>query len=350
MVTPRVEDLHAGLRSLLAERIGGGETVLLAARAGMGSDALAAAVLHEEAGFMLDTLAGGADMAMLAHALTRQVIASLQPLPLRALSEPGREAEQARVQLARHYEGDLAVALLSAASPTEAAAIGWTITRALGPLPGNPLLVVMDAHRVPAAGLWELRELAGRGIRLLLLSSPERRARLDGRDAPFYGMGVSIEMPTVSRVVWQTKVGGLLSGDALGELLRATRYRTALALEILDRHAGRGGERPIASAFSEAVDARVGQAREVLNLAHSVHELAPRLLLALAAGEPPYKLHAARSDRVALALRHLRDHDLIEQQRPRSWQIADPLLCPAIRRLWQGEGAVEPDLDIGAEL
>ncbi len=35
---------------------------------------------------------------------------------------------------------------------------------------------------------------------------------------------------------------------------------------------------------------------------------------------------------------------------PSGWQIADPLLGAAIRRLWQGEGPVEPDLDIDAEL
>jgi hypothetical protein len=337
MTTPTIERLHAGLLALLAERI---ETdpVILGARVGMGSPALAAELLRETAGFMLDPIAAGGDPGLLAQQLTQKVIARVQPLPVTALEDPGREAERARVALARYYSSDFAPALAAATGP---AGSDWTITRALGPSPGNPLLAVRDAHRLPATVLWELRELASTRIRLLLLTSPEHHLRLHGRDAPFYGLSAYVEMPTLSFVNWSTALVAQLPTEALSELLRATRYRTAITLEILERHFEHDAERPLAFAFFEAIDARNERAREVLSLARSIHELAPRLLLALAAGQAPYAIHAERSDRIALALRRLREHSLIEQPQPRSWQIADPLLAAAINRLSNGESYVE---------
>lgn len=348
MPIPKIEDLHGGLRALLEERVDV-EPVILAARAGMGSDALAATMLAETNGFLLDALAAGDDPAVLAHQLTRRVIARMQPLGLQALREAGREADKARVALAHHYEGELAPALSAAGSPLEAAALGWTVTRALGGGPPDPLLVIREAHRLPAPTLWELRELATQGVRLLLLTTPEHRTQLYGHDAPLYGMAAYLDMPVVPRANWQMKVGHELSAEALGELLRVTRARTAITLEILERHGRQGGTRPVGFAFFEAVDARDHQARDTINLARSVHELAPRLLLALAAGEAPYGLRDTRSDRVALALRRLRQYDLIEQEQPRSWQISDPLLSVAIARLREGEDHVELFPDVGVD-
>jgi hypothetical protein len=337
MTTPTIERLYAALLSLLTERIAT-EPVILGARTGMGSPALARELLRRTNGFMLDPLAAGGDSELLTQTLTRNVIDSLQPLPLEALDEPGREAEQARVQLARHYDGDLAPALAAATSAGEAALSDWTITRALGPSPGNPLLAVRDAHRLPSTIMWELRELASTSIRLLLLTNPEHHPQLNGKNASFYGMSAYIEMPTLSLADWRKALGDQLPVEALRELLGITRSRTAITLEVLERHTKHHGESAIDFAFLDAVDARNDQAREVLNLARSVHELAPRLLLALAAGQAPYGIHNERSDRVALALRHLRDYGLIEQPRPRTWQIADPLLSTAIARLWNGQG------------
>lgn len=347
MPSPKIEDMHAGLRALLEERVGV-EAVILAARAGMGADALAATLLPETNGYMLDALAAGGDPAMLAYQLTRRVIARVQPLPLQGVREAGREADRARVTLARHYDGDLAPALAGAGSPLEASALGWTVTRALGDLAPDALLVVREAQRLPSPTLWELRELAARKVRLLMLTTPEHRSQLYGRDAPFYGMAAYLDMPVLPRANWQMKLGDELSAEALGELLRVTRARTAIMLEILERQR-QGGKRPIGFAFFDAVNARGDEARGTVNLARAVHELAPRLLLALAAGEAPYGLPGTRNDRVALALRRLRDCGLIEQEQPRRWQISDPLLSEAIARLRQGDDHVELFPDVGVD-
>ncbi len=316
MTTPTIERLHAALLSLLTERIAT-EPVILGASTGMGSPALARELLRRTKGFMLDPLAAGGDSELLTQTLTRNVIDSLQPLPLQALDQPGREAEQARVQIARHYDGDLAPALAAATGAGEAAPSDWTITRALGPSPGNPLLAVRDAHRLPSTIMWELRELVSTSIRLLLLTTPEHHQQLNGKNAPFYGMSAYIEMPTLSPADWHKTLGDQLPVEALRELLGMTRSRTAITLEVLERRTKNHGEGPIDLAFSEAVDARNDQAREILNLARSIHELAPRLLLALAIGQAPYAIHNERSDRVALALRHLRDYGVISSFGPR---------------------------------
>ncbi len=345
MTTPAIERLYVALLSLLTERIAT-EPLILGARTGMGSPALARELLRTTKGFMLDPLAAGGDSELLTQTLTRNVIASLQPLPLEALDEPGRDAEQARVQLARHYDGDLAPAIAAATGSGEAALNDWTITRALGPSPGNPLLAVRDAHQLPSTTMWELRELASTSIRLLLLTTPEHRSQLNGRNAPFYGMSAYLEMPTLSLADWRKTLGDQLQVEAVRELLGLTRSRTEITLEVLERHSKHQGENPIEVAFSEAVDARHDQGREVLNLARSIHDLAPRLLLAIATGQAPYAIHNERSDRVALALRHLRDYGLIEQPRPRSWQIADPLLSTAIARLRNGQGREASIVDV----
>ncbi|MGA2928093.1 MAG: hypothetical protein ABSG43_19275 [Solirubrobacteraceae bacterium] len=149
MTTPTIERLHAGLLALLAERI---ETdpLILGARVGMGSPALAAELLRETAGFMLDPIAAGGDPGLLAQQLTQKVITRVQPLPVTALEHPGHEPERARVQLGRYYSSDFAPALAAATGPADSE---WTITRGLGPSPGNPLLAVRDAHLLPSTVL-----------------------------------------------------------------------------------------------------------------------------------------------------------------------------------------------------
>jgi len=269
--------------------------------------------------------------------LTRQVMTSVQPLPVEALQDAGREVERARLQLAGYYAEDLAPALAAAVASARDLSPEWTITRALGPSPDNALLAVRDVHVLSPGAIWELRDLAAAGVRLLLLTTPERRGVVDGADAPFYGMSTYLEMPTLSLVHWSKAAGGQLTPEALRELLQQTRYRTAITLEILERHAARGADSSVAYAYFDAVDARADEAREVLNLSRSLHELAPKLLLTLAAGEGPYSIQDERSDRIALALRHLRRYGIIEQLLPRSWQIADPLLSAAIRRHALGE-------------
>jgi hypothetical protein len=132
--------------------------------------------------------------------------------------------------------------------------------------------------------------------------------------------------------------------ERINDLLPAgpTRYRTALALEVLERHEQRPSP-DIGTAWFRAVDARDAEARAALAISRSIHELAPRLLVALARDEAPYARTSERSDRIALALRRLRDNDLIEQPEPRRWQIADPLLRAAIRRLEAGYVEIYPE-------
>jgi hypothetical protein len=137
--------------------------------------------------------------------------------------------------------------------------------------------------------------------------------------------------------------------DALTDLLRQTRFRTASALEVLRRQAEMGGRPTLGYAYFDVVERLGDHVRDILGLASSIHELAPRLLLRLANGEAPYGVDE-RTDRVALVLRRLRQHDLIEQPHPRTWQIAEPLMSAAMRRLAGGRHHVEiyPDSEVTA--
>jgi hypothetical protein len=73
--------------------------------------------------------------------------------------------------------------------------------------------------------------------------------------------------------------------------------------------------------------------RVVLEAARAAHPLGPRLLVAVARGEPPYPaVPDAKPARVAHALRRLRDHDLAYQPEPRTWRLADPALATALRQ------------------
>ncbi len=339
MKVPSVADMHKGLLEMLQERTRV-EPVILSAKVGMGGLDLAVHV-DEDNHYLLDPVAAGGDARVLLHKLTRQVIECLQPLPVEALRDPGREGDAARLNLARYYEGDTQEALHAA---LELPGSDWTLTRALGPSPRDPLVIVRDAHRLPTHLLWELRELAGDRLRLLMIANDAHRSGLNGAEAPFYGNGVWIEMPALSSIVWKGKLekeGVNISYDSLDALRRHVRYRTAAALGVLER-APDVSPASLAFAWFEAVDARMGEARQLVSLAGSIHELAPGLLLALAIGQAPYAaLPEERSDRIALALRRLLEHDLVEQPAKREWQISDPLIGMALARLRGHKNAVE---------
>jgi hypothetical protein len=340
---PTVDELHAGLRDLLLERLEL-EPVILGARIGMGGDLLARAIVRDTGGFTLDPVAGGGDRQLLVENLTREIIQSIQELPVEALAHAGRAAEQARVAVANHYGKDLGLALSAAAGGgTEDTIDEWTIARALGPEPQGTLLAVRDAHRLPNATLWELRDLSSAGMHLLLLTTPEHREQMHAREAPFYGMSSYLEMPTIPLPNWTARLSPDIHPELLGELLRQTRFRTAITLEILERHE----QHPtpdLGSAWFYAVNSRKDEARAVLAISRGIHELAPRLLVALARDEAPYARTSERSDRIALALRRLRENDLVEQPEPRQWQIADPLLGAAIRCLQPGYVEIYPEI------
>ncbi|MCA1681301.1 MAG: hypothetical protein LC777_21325 [Actinobacteria bacterium] len=71
----------------------------------------------------------------------------------------------------------------------------------------------------------------------------------------------------------------------------------------------------------------------VLEAARAAHPLGPRLLVAVARGEPPYPaVPDAKPARIAHALRRLRDHDLVYQPKARTWRLADPALAAALRQ------------------
>jgi hypothetical protein len=278
----------------------------------------------------------------LVHKLTRQVIENLQPLPVEALRDPGPEPDAARLDVARYYESDTQEALYAALELPEP---DWTLTRALGPYPRDPLVIVRDAHRLPAHMLWELRELAGPRVRLLMLTNDAHRSALNDAEAPFYGNSVWIEMPTLSIMVWMGRLEKeqvQIQYETLHDLLGQVRYRTAAALEVLKRSMDGESQMPLAFAWFQAVDARMEEARLLAGIAGSIHELAPRLLLALAVGQAPYAaMPDERSDRIALALRHLLRHDLVEQPAKREWQISDPLMSAALARMRGHRNAVE---------
>ncbi len=339
MKVPSVADMHEGLLEMLRERTRV-EPVILSAKAGMGGLDLTLCV-DEDNHYLLDPVAAGGDAMVLIQKLTRQVIESLQPLPVEALRDPGREGEAARLNVARYYEGDTQEALQAA---LELPASDWTLTRALGPTQREPLVVVRDAHRLPTHMLWELRELAGSRVRLLMITNDAHRDALNDAEAPFYGNGVWIEMPTLPLRASKERLekGGInISYDSLDALLRHVRHRTAAALEVLER-APDVSPASLAYAWSQAVEARMGEARQLVSFASSIHELAPRLLLTLAVGQAPYAaMPDERSDRIALALRRLLRHDLVEQPAKREWQISDPLMSTALARLRGHRNAVE---------
>ena len=349
VMPPTVDELHAGLRDLLLERLEL-EPVILGARVGMGGHLLAHAIVRDTGGFTLDPVAGGGDRQLLVEDLTREVIQSIQELPVEALVHAGRAAEQARVAVANHYGKDLGMALSAAAGGgTKDTIDEWTIARALGPESQGTLLAVRDAHRLPNATLWELRDLASAGMHLLLLTTPEHREQMHAHEGPFYGMSSYLEMPTIPLPNWTARLSPDVHPGLLGELLRQTRFRTAITLEILERHERHERHElhpapDLGNAWSYAVNSREDEARAVLALSRGIHELAPRLLVALARDEAPYAHTSERSDRIALALRRLRENDLVERPEPRRWQIADPLLGAAIRRLQPGYVEIYPEI------
>lgn len=338
MTVPGVADMHEGLLEMVRERARV-EPVVLSARAGMGGLDLALHV-DEDNRYLLDPVAAGGDARVLLHKLTCQVIESLQPLPVEALRDPGREGDAARLNVARYYESDTQEALHAAIELPQSE---WTLTRALGPSPRDPLVVVRDAHRLPAHLLWELRELAGDRVRLLMLTNDVHRDALNDAEAPFYGNSVWIEMPTLSLSVWMAKLEDRFQvpQESLYDLLGQVRYRTAAALEVLQRSVAGGAQVSLASAWFQAVDARMEDARLLAGIAENIHELGAKLLLALAIGQAPYAMPDERSDRIALALRRLQKYDLVEQPAKREWRISDPLVSAALARLRGHTNAVE---------
>ncbi|MDQ6803579.1 MAG: hypothetical protein M3065_01140 [Actinomycetota bacterium] len=305
--------------------------VLLVAPVGAGADDLARADAERGKTAALLDPTGGSTLADVTASTVAQLVDRIEPAGNGAFDGDSPHARRARLELARRYGSNATRALEIArgASP-----VGWTLANALGAKSVSesraPVLVaIINAHRLPDPLLWELRDLANIGHAVVLATTHrEHVARLSGPAAPLYGNVSVLELPRLNVRDWARALAEPVHPSDLEWLLARTRARAASTLEVL---AFREPERSIRSAWSRAVNARRPEAESVLNLAGAMHTYAPRLLVAIANGAPPYgAIAGAPSQRVARALAKLRDMDLIEQEVPRVWQIADPVLSGAL--------------------
>jgi hypothetical protein len=305
--------------------------VLLVAPVGAGADDLARAEAERSKTAVLLNPTVGTTPADATASTVAQLVGRIEPAANGAFDADSPHARRARLELARRYGSDATRALEIArgASP-----VGWTLATALGAKsvsePGAPVLVsVINAHRLPEPLLWELRDLANTGHAVVLATTHrEHVVRLSGPAAPLYGNASVVEVPRLEIRDWARALAEPVHPSDLEWLLARTRARAASTLEVL---AFREPERSIRSAWPRAVNARRAEAESVLNLAGAMHAYAPRLLISIANGAPPYgAIAGAPSQRVARALAKLRDMDLIEQEVPRTWQIADPVLRGAL--------------------
>lgn len=328
MSVPSVWDLHEAFGAEVVELMTDRGLLLVIGSVGSGSRQLARALARRSAlAVVLDPMTARAPSEVAAH-IVRSLIAYAQPLAPERLGEPTREAQRFRVQVSRRYHDDAAEAVDIYAG---AHAPGWTITRALGTPSQTPLIVLLEAHRLADTPvLWELRDLAARGqVTPLLTSRSHQQAQLVGGEAPFFGAMRTVLMPQLAPRDWMRAIDRPIAPADLDWLLERTRGRTATMLETLD--ARRPGSSP-RDGWRRAARARMPHAEELLRVARTIHDFAPGLLLAIAAETAPYAaIEGARPNRVAKALRELHNLDLIEQPRPRRWQIADALLGEALR-------------------
>lgn len=200
-------------------------------------------------------------------------------------------------------------------------------------VPGDAALLVHDAQVLaePWAErtLWALRARAHAPDRavMLLLTRPWHRGAVLGPDAAFFGFGQALDLPIPGFSEWVAFTGPNVPADELRWLLDQTRGLPRPTLAVLERALSAD------VAVHEAWRAHVRESERVAvtarRLVHGLHQYAPRLLTAIAAGDPVYRsVPEARTDAIAAALRAMRDHDVIYQPRRRKWVVADPALVP----------------------
>ena len=200
-------------------------------------------------------------------------------------------------------------------------------------LPGDAALVVHDAHLLAAPwaerALWALRSRAQTADPpyVALLSRRWHHPKLVGSDAPFFGFGQTLELPVPGLSEWAALVEPRVGEEALRWLLDQTRGLPRPTLAVLERAVS--AEVDVHDAWRAHVHESERLALTVRRLVHGLHQYAPRLLTAIAAGDPVYRsVPDARTDAIAAALRAMRDHDVIYQPQRRKWVVADPALVP----------------------
>ena len=302
--------------------------LLLLGHVGSGSRELARCIARRSMrGAVLDPLTART-VEECAAQLVREFLPRYQPLEPERLDEPTRDAQRFREMVADLYDDDTGEAVEIDAGMQ---ARGWTITRALGSPVVQPLIVVLDAHRLGGTPvLSELRDLVAHGrISLIVTSRPHQQDWVAGAEAPFFGAIQTVGMVQRDFGYWMRPLEGEATPADLESLFERARGRTATMLEVL---AARRSKDSLRDAWLRAALARLPQAEAALVLGGAIHEFAPRLLLAIAAGQAPYaSIVGARPNRIAKALGQLHGLDLIEQPQSRRWQIADPLLDEALR-------------------
>jgi hypothetical protein len=205
----------------------------------------------------------------------------------------------------------------------------------LSAVPELALLVVHDAHLLaePWAdrALWSLRARAAEAAPWMLLVTRPLQSGLTDRDAAFFGFARRLELAPPTQADWGralSEVGRPVHPDDLQWLIDQTGGSPDITLEAL-----RNDTRNVRRGWRACVAARRAVLDVVLDAARAAHPLGPRLLVAVACGQPPYPaVPDAKPARVAHALRRLRNHELVYQPEPRSWRLADPALAAALRQ------------------
>ncbi len=205
----------------------------------------------------------------------------------------------------------------------------------LSAVPESAMLVVHDAHlpgeRWTGRALWSLRARAAEAAPpwMLLLTRPWHTGLTD-REAAFFGFARRLELPAPTEAAWARALDEAdrpVQPHDLRWLTDQTLGHPDVTLEVL-----RNDARNVRRGWRACVDARRVVLDVVLDAARAAHPLGPRLLIAIARGEPPYPaVPDAKPARVAHALRRLRDHDLVYQPEARTWSLADPALAAALR-------------------
>lgn len=261
--------------------------------------------------------------ALLALLLERDEIND-EPVPL---DTPGRLA------LGRAFGPRAEEVLSLAAGSPQSSAL---LDDLLSAVPDSALLVVHDAHvlreRWAGRALWSLRARAADAAPpwILLLTRPWQ-AGLTDREAAFFGFARRLELPAPREADWARALDEAdrpVHPHDLRWLTDQTAGNPDVTLEAL-----RNDAKNVRRGWRACVDARRAVLDVVLEAARAAHPLGPRLLVAVARGEPPYPaVPDAKPARVAHALRRLRDHDLVYQPEARSWRVADPALAAALRQ------------------